>query len=775
MNLLILVTAFLLAAGTNEASACAEGRSVAVRYLRALQHTGGADGYDLVAALAPLEDRVEGLDAARTACREERYRKADKAFGKVLRGKLTVRERLLVRFIQARCHHDAGRFVDAAREFTALAPEMPLLQDWCHYLAAASHSQGSDHEAAAASYGAVSDSFPMQRQARELACIATFRAGKADLFAACVDAYSAQYRPTGSLMVMRAQSEYDAGRKKEAARLVREIRSRLAGTGASRQAKELSRQLRRDGLKKEVKLNDGELLLRAQRLIEKHEYSSAFKAAERVADGSKKQSENWCRATAAQAVARARAREQTRSMPFFENLADHCEAFLDPKVLFRGVDAARKAGKLDVARKLVPLLVGKFPESSLCDDALLYLARLYDRRDRPDEMKATVEALFIQFPDGDMGPEAAWMLVFDLYKKRDYQKAFEAAEKFQGQLPERSDYRTDGRLLYWMGRIRQRQGNPTKALPYFRQVLERYPYCWYGLLSYLRLEEHHDGDGEEALETARKGAKDLLPGVELVLVDAGDWNLGLETAVLLLSLGLTQEARKELSRVLSLPSGDEAVAKRLLAAFLYDRAGRYSHSHDILRRRAKDYRYTYPTVDDDRWWRIAYPTPFKRLARKSGGVEGVPWTLIMAVIREESGFNPAVESYAHALGLMQLLQTTASWIGGKDISRRKLMVPAKNIPLGAKYLHYLLRKFDHPVLATAAYNSGPGGVYKTLDRFRGRRIDEFVEHIPYDQTRRYTKRVVGSAWTYQVLYGDRRGIVPFEMSFKRPKKKKKKK
>jgi len=770
MNLIVLVTALLLTAGAEEAAACAAGRSNAVRHLRAMQMTQVSDGYDLVAGLTPLADSIKGLDDAQERCQKEEYKAAEKAFATILSGELRDRQRLLVRFLRARCLHAAGRLSDAAAEFTALAPEMPLLQDWCHYFAGGSHAEGRQHKAAATSYGAVSDTFPLKRQAKELTCIALYNTGNADDFLACAEAYCDEHPPTSTLMMMRARTEFAAGRKKETALLIREIRSKFAGSSASREAKELSGELRRAGLKKEeVKLTGEEKLVRAARLYDSHKYTSSFKIATRVADGSKKKSETWCRAIALQATSLARDRQQTKSMPYFEDLAAHCEPYLEPKMLFRGVDAARKAGKLDPARKLTDLLVARFPDSTLCDDALLYVARLYERKDRTDDMKATIDSMFAHYPSGDMGPEAAWMLVFGLYRKKDYEGAFNTALKFQGQLPARADYRTDGRLLYWMGRFKQKAGAPTEALPYFRQVLEEYPYCWYGLLSYLRLEEHKEGAGEEALEAARTGAVDLLPGVELVLVDAGQWNLGLQTAVLLLSLGMPMEARKEIRQLLARSSGTGETPRRLLAAFLYDRAGRYTHSHDILRRKVKDYRYTYPTVDDDRWWRVAYPAPYKKLARKSGGTEGVPWTLIMAVIREESGFNPAIESYAHALGLMQLLQKTASWIAGKEVSRRRLKIPRKNIPLGAKYLRYLLNKFNHPVLAVAGYNSGPGGVFKTLDRMRGRRIDDFVEHIPYDQTRRYTKRVVGSAWTYQALYGDRRGVVPFKLTFKRPK------
>jgi soluble lytic murein transglycosylase len=139
-------------------------------------------------------------------------------------------------------------------------------------------------------------------------------------------------------------------------------------------------------------------------------------------------------------------------------------------------------------------------------------------------------------------------------------------------------------------------------------------------------------------------------------------------------------------------------------------------------------------------------------------------------MREESGFDPKIVSYAHAVGLMQLLEKTASGMARRDVSARELYQPELNVALGTKYVRYLLDRFGHPVLAVAGYNSGPGGVLRTLKRTTGREIDEFVEWIPYDQTSRYTKRVLSSAWVYQVLYGDTEGPAPFPLTFPKQKK-----
>jgi soluble lytic murein transglycosylase len=179
-----------------------------------------------------------------------------------------------------------------------------------------------------------------------------------------------------------------------------------------------------------------------------------------------------------------------------------------------------------------------------------------------------------------------------------------------------------------------------------------------------------------------------------------------------------------------------------------------------------EFQYAWPQGDDDRWWKSAFPPAYLALLQSGAEAAGIPWTLAAAVTREESGFEARIESYAHALGLMQLLLKTAAGTAGRKLTREEVFDPRTNIELGTKYLRGLLDETGHPALAVAAYNCGPGGVRRSLREYKGNEIDEMVEHIGYDQTRRYTKRVMSSAWAYQYLYGGE-GVVPFPLTFER--------
>ena len=131
----------------------------------------------------------------------------------------------------------------------------------------------------------------------------------------------------------------------------------------------------------------------------------------------------------------------------------------------------------------------------------------------------------------------------------------------------------------------------------------------------------------------------------------------------------------------------------------------------------------------------------------------MPEALQLAIMREESSFNPRVESVANALGLTQMLVKTAARFSDRSVSRETLLDPARNVELGSRYLGFLLERYNGmPPLAIASYNGGEGAVDRWLRERGDLELDEFIETIPFDETRNYTKRVLSSFLTYAWLY-----------------------
>jgi soluble lytic murein transglycosylase len=126
-------------------------------------------------------------------------------------------------------------------------------------------------------------------------------------------------------------------------------------------------------------------------------------------------------------------------------------------------------------------------------------------------------------------------------------------------------------------------------------------------------------------------------------------------------------------------------------------------------------------------------------------------------MREESYFNPLAVSGSNAMGLMQLMPTTASevarWEAMPSFQPMELFVPEVNVKLGSRYLKHLHELFQgNSMLAVGSYNGGPNAVKRWLSVAQ-KDPDWFVESIPYEQTRTYIKKVFTSYWNYRQLYG----------------------
>ena len=140
-----------------------------------------------------------------------------------------------------------------------------------------------------------------------------------------------------------------------------------------------------------------------------------------------------------------------------------------------------------------------------------------------------------------------------------------------------------------------------------------------------------------------------------------------------------------------------------------------------------------------------FPTPHPELVAQTSALNSVPNAFVYGVIRQESGFIPDVKSPAGAVGLMQLMPTTARDMGkklGVSAPAWKLIDSELNIRLGIKYLNFVLQRFDdNAVLAAAAYNAGPHRVRQWLgdDTLPA---DIWVETIPFDETRDYVRGVL---------------------------------
>jgi soluble lytic murein transglycosylase len=164
-----------------------------------------------------------------------------------------------------------------------------------------------------------------------------------------------------------------------------------------------------------------------------------------------------------------------------------------------------------------------------------------------------------------------------------------------------------------------------------------------------------------------------------------------------------------------------------------------------------------------KFWQMLFPLPYKDEVFESARARGLDPYYVAGLIRQESEFNPVAKSRANAYGLMQLLPSTGRMLGRKDgmsaVSASLLLNPAVSIRLGTQYLRGQLDSWDGDWYRTlAAYNAGPGRVHQWLSWANFREPVEFIESIPFNETREYVQAVLRNADIYRQLYSGKRAL-----------------
>jgi soluble lytic murein transglycosylase len=214
----------------------------------------------------------------------------------------------------------------------------------------------------------------------------------------------------------------------------------------------------------------------------------------------------------------------------------------------------------------------------------------------------------------------------------------------------------------------------------------------------------------------------------------------------LMGLGLGEAALDELRELAASPRARASAAQLAqLAAFAGDAELPFRMARDHLG----------PSRRVLRW---SHPTPHPELVFPAAAQAAVDPSLVLAVIRRESSFRRVVRSGAGAEGLLQLRPATAerlaTLLGLPSGAGGRLSDPAVNLPLGIHYLGLLTTRFQDPAVALAGYNAGPTVVADWARARAGMALDEWVECVPYRETRQYLKVVLSDWDTYRELRGE---------------------
>jgi soluble lytic murein transglycosylase len=473
-------------------------------------------------------------------------------------------------------------------------------------------------------------------------------------------------------------------------------------------------------------------------------------------------------------------RQRPRAAPLFAEAEAVCRQANDSDLvvrsLYQGARCWASAGSRDKALAQYAQIEKEFPTHRLADDARLRVAELMTDNNDLEAAERFLQELPNLYPSGDMAPEALWRLAFAAWRAGELDKALAWLDQDIKLFPREEIWYAAGRAHYWRGRIFDKKGDKAESRKAYQAAVREYPLSVYAMLALERLRT-------SSPEVRTK----LLHELRLPAASKKAWHFepqpifgepGFQRAVELARLGLGSDARRELARLgvgtKNVPAGSAREDVLWIAAILLDRGHLWSASHSIPRNTLTGYRWSYPTdARTEAQWRLSYPRAYAEHVARNGKANKVPEALQLAIMREESAFNPKAESFANALGLTQMLVRTAQRFTKATVNRDALLSADKNLELGSKFLGFLLEHFGGAApLSIAGYNAGEAAVDRWLRERGTLETDEFIETIPYDETRNYTKRVLASMFAYTWLYTHEKPVPALSFSLQRTDTKK---
>jgi soluble lytic murein transglycosylase len=429
------------------------------------------------------------------------------------------------------------------------------------------------------------------------------------------------------------------------------------------------------------------------------------------------------------------------------------------QAMFTIAECYRKLDNYSQFKQTAEEMEADLAKSHWWEEALFSLGNYNLVRRDLDESLSFYRRIVERFPNGAQVKDSHWRVAWYTYRAGEIERALELFVDHLSRFPD-SEHRTAA--LYWAGRAQLKLGDPIEARQLFQAIAQRFPTQYYGQLARAQLIAGSDqarvayrpNSKLEKLLADLKSSTRTPASVDLTPIrnDAlDDW----PRVKTLAHVHLFDLAAQELQYRPAYPSSralDFQITRLLI------KAKSFHQSTAVLRRVFPNYLDLPFNALPREVWAMFYPVNYEDILQREAGKYGIDPFLIMALIRQESAFNPKAVSAANAHGLMQLLPSTARRLArGMNLPRPStegLHEPEVNIRLGMRYFSDLMKQFDGQTeKVLASYNAGEHRVESWMSEGTYADSAEFVDTIPFSETRNYVKIINRNYYFYRALYG----------------------
>jgi soluble lytic murein transglycosylase len=416
---------------------------------------------------------------------------------------------------------------------------------------------------------------------------------------------------------------------------------------------------------------------------------------------------------------------------------------------YQSVEIARNTNDDAELTSILQHMRATTPNSPWLESALLTAGNMYLLRQDYDRAIDYYKEIHDRFPNSSKAAYAHWKCAWLTYRQN---RPEQAKRYFDQQIEFYPTSNEVPNAIYWRGRMAEDDRDYGLARSYYLKLTDRYRNYYYGVSARKRLATMPNAQAVPVASLQRiPGLTEIEP--ESLQTSPPTDDLHYNRSRLLENAGALDLAVKELQAGTSSGPSWEMVE----IARMYTSAGEYYRALQALKKAINGYFAMDMNALPQPYWQGLFPRPYWDALRRYSDENGLDPYLMASLIRQESEFNPGAVSRANAYGLMQLLpstgKTTAKQVGLHNYKTDSLLDPTTNIQLGTKYFREMVDHFGGQVeYALAAYNAGDSRVETWRSQGTYRDIEEFVESIPFTETREYVQAIVRNAEVYKRVY-----------------------